>query len=141
MKYLIYFFISISLFLFVSCVTNKKNIFEKQNLKNGIYFGQNSSFFPQPMFFAFVKNDTVKVYSYYPLKGKYFFLHKDTLLFDNNKYIGKVYEIYSKNHHSYIKYIHKSNDYWSKTNTKLDFSPDRLEYFEKIKSISTNYYK
>jgi hypothetical protein len=107
------------------------------NIKDGLYYGKNKGFFPQSIIFAKVQTDSIQVDCYLPLKGQYFHLLHDTLLYhqrNDTLFVGKRSIVIQKKNELFF--------YFSSNNsraTKLAYSPHRNEYYSRIKEIAKCY--
>jgi hypothetical protein len=98
----------------------------KLDFKEGLYYGHNNGFFPQPLIFVWLKKDRAYIESFLPLKGEYFFINKDSLVLVNNKFVGKKYLLFKKNNKMFVEF--KKSKKW-KNPIKIDYLPQKeIEY-------------
>lgn len=109
-------------------------------IPNGLYYGKNHGFFPQTIIYAYIYENTAYVEGFYPLKGEKFTTFKDTLYYSTNQnmYINKKSRIYFKKKNIFFT---RDDDIWifEVKDTKLIYSPEKVEDYERIKHVSKPY--
>lgn len=112
MKYML----TLILFLLAQCAS-MNNLHE--DMKNGLYYGQNKGFFPQTAVFVHIKDTVAFAEGFYPLKGVLFATFMDTLYYSAEKNIF--------NSEKSSVYIEKNKLYFERNDSLLAFRVEKVK--------------
>lgn len=120
--------------LILICFTSISTLMK---LKNGLYYGKTSSFYPQPFVFVQIKDTSVYAEVFYPFKGKITKLISDTLVSTNvsdTVFRGNKSYIYKKNAKLVFKITESKLPYGIKE-TKIYYRPEKVAELNRFKKL------
>ncbi|MDD2687762.1 MAG: hypothetical protein PHI54_04845 [Bacteroidales bacterium] len=126
------------LWLFTQCRTMN---YPCENIKNGLYYGQNKGFFPQTSVFVLIKDSVAFAEGFYPLKGMLFITFTDTLYYSAEKNIfnNEKSFIYIENNKLYFE---REDSLWAfrVEKVKLMCEQDNGSKYDSFKEKAVPYY-
>lgn len=131
----------LSIFIFLTSVilTNLCSKETDMHLSNGLYFGKKGWFFPPVLVFATYTDSLFQVECYLPLKGEFFKILKDTLIFTEGGYSSDNSYISIKNRRLYFS--SKDSYYYKIRTTIIKYRPGKIEELVKIRKRANPFKK